>query len=52
MNEYIAEVAKALNKAKDSIAAAAYSMTGGFILAAVNRAYYAMFYCMNALLYT
>jgi uncharacterized protein (UPF0332 family) len=52
MNEHLAEAAKALNKAKDSIEAAEYSMTGGFIPAAVNRAYYATFYCMNALLYT
>lgn len=32
--------------------AAKYDLEGGHILAAANRSYYAMFYCMTALLYT
>ncbi len=43
---------KALERADDAIQAAKYDLEGGHVLAAANRSYYAMFYCMTALLYT
>ncbi len=52
MNAYISEAFKALEKAKDTIETAEHNMKGGYILAAINRAYYSMFYCMTALLLT
>ncbi len=45
-----AEIVKALGRAEDALENTAHSLTGGFTLGAVNRAYYAMFYCMTALL--
>ncbi len=52
MNAYISEAFKAFEKAKDTIETAEHDMKGGYILAAINRAYYSMFYCMTALLLT
>jgi uncharacterized protein (UPF0332 family) len=46
------EVLKALEKAADAIQNAQYNLQGGFISATANRAYYACYYCMTALLYT
>ncbi len=46
------EVRQALVRAEDALDTAAYNLKGGFLLATVNRAYYACFYCMTALLYT
>jgi uncharacterized protein (UPF0332 family) len=46
------EALKALEKAKDAVQNAAYDLKGGFVLATANRAYYACYYCMTALLYT
>lgn len=46
------EVTKALEKAADAIQNARYNLQGGFILATANRAYYACYYCMTAVLYT
>lgn len=46
------EAFKALEKAADAIKNAEYNLKGAFILATANRAYYAYFYCMTALLYT
>ena len=46
----MSEAVKALDRAKDAIETAEYTIQGDFILAAINRAYYAMFYCMTALL--
>lgn len=42
---------KALQKAFEAVESAAYDLQGGFILTAVNRAYYACYYCMAGLLY-
>lgn len=46
------ESLKALSKAEDAVKAAEYDLTGNFTLAAVNRTYYACYYCMAALLIT
>jgi uncharacterized protein (UPF0332 family) len=46
------EILKAIEKAGDAIENAEYNFKGGFYLATANRAYYACFYCMTALLYT
>lgn len=46
------EALKALEKASDAVRNAAYDLQGGFELATANRAYYACYYCMTALLYT
>lgn len=46
------ESQKALERAVDSLESAKHNLQGGFILTAVNRSYYACFYCMIALLYT
>jgi uncharacterized protein (UPF0332 family) len=43
---------KALEKAIEALESAAYDLQGGFILTAVNRAYYACYYCMAGLLLT
>jgi uncharacterized protein (UPF0332 family) len=45
-----AESFKAIEKAEAAIEAAKYDLEGGFSLAAVNRSYYACYYCMVALL--
>jgi uncharacterized protein (UPF0332 family) len=46
------EAFRAVEKAKDAIETAEHDVSGGFVSAAVNRGYYAMYYCMTALLYT
>jgi uncharacterized protein (UPF0332 family) len=46
------EAIKALVKAGDALHNAEYDLKGGFVLATANRAYYACYYCMTALLYT
>lgn len=43
---------KSLEKGIDAVESAEYDLKGGFLLASVNRAYYACFYSMMALLYT
>lgn len=43
---------KALARAKEAIEAARFNQQGSFCLAATNRAYYACYYCMVALLLT
>ena len=45
------ESRKALDKAIDALATARHDLSAHFCLAAVNRSYYSMFYCMTALLY-
>jgi uncharacterized protein (UPF0332 family) len=43
---------KALEKAGDAIENARYNLKGEFFAATANRAHYACYYCMTALLYT
>lgn len=43
---------KIMAKAEEAIEAAEYNLYGGYALAATNRAYYACYYCMAALLLT
>jgi uncharacterized protein (UPF0332 family) len=43
---------KAIARALETIEAAEYDMRGNFTLAAINRIYYACYYCMSALLLT
>lgn len=43
---------KALEKAIEALESAVYDLQGGFILTAVNRAYYTCYYCMAGLLLT
>jgi uncharacterized protein (UPF0332 family) len=46
------DISVALDKAQDAIDSAEHSLTGGFETAAINRAYYACYYCIIALLNT
>ncbi|MDR0791977.1 MAG: HEPN domain-containing protein [Chitinophagaceae bacterium] len=46
------EMQKILDKATESLSNAEYDLDGGFTLATANRAYYACYYCMTALLFT
>ncbi|AQG81655.1 HEPN domain-containing protein [Spirosoma montaniterrae] len=46
------EAQQALERSKETIDEAIYNVEGGFTTAAVNRAYYAIFYCLTALLHT
>ena len=46
------EAQLALERAEDTLNESAHNMDGGFTTATVNRAYYAVFYCLTALLYT
>jgi uncharacterized protein (UPF0332 family) len=46
------EVRKILDKAIEALENAEYDLNGGYTLATANRAYYACYYCMTALLYT
>lgn len=46
------EAQKALDKADLTLHNARHDLAGGFSLATANRAYYACYYCMVALLYT
>lgn len=41
-----------MDKAVEALENAEYDLNGGFTLATANRAYYACYYCMTALLYT
>jgi uncharacterized protein (UPF0332 family) len=40
-----------LDKALDALATARHDLEANFTLAAANRSYYSMFYCMTGLLY-
>lgn len=51
-NEAYSEALKILTKGEAAILNAEYDLKGGFILATANRAYYACYYCMVAMLYT
>jgi len=46
------ESLKAFDKAADAIDNAKYNLKGGYFSATANRAYYACYYCLIALLYT
>jgi len=46
------ESSKALDKAADAIENAKYNLKGDFFAATANRAYYAGYYCIIALLYS
>ena len=46
------ESGKALVRAADAIRTAEYDLAGNFPMAAVNRTYYASYYCMTALLFS
>ena len=50
MNTPFSESFKALEKALDAIETAKHDLNGGFTLATTNRTYYAIFYCITALL--
>lgn len=52
MSTAYSESFKIMEKAEEAIEAAEYNIKGGFSLAATNRAYYACYYCMVALLLT
>lgn len=52
MNASFSGSFKIMEKAEEAIKAAEYNINGGFSLAAANRAYYACYYCMAALLLT
>ena len=43
---------KAIARALETIEAAEHDMKGNFTLAAINRIYYACYYCMSSLLLT
>lgn len=45
------EVEKIIRVAEDCLSNAEYNLHGGWSKAAVNRAYYCMFYCVTALLH-
>lgn len=46
------ESQKALEYAEFTLENSEYNLLGGFTLGTINRAFYAMFYCMNELLFT
>ncbi|MFD2570561.1 HEPN domain-containing protein [Spirosoma soli] len=46
------EAQQALERAEETLEESAYNLEGGFTIATVNRAYYAIFYCLTALLHT
>lgn len=46
------EAQLALERAEDTLKESAYNLDGGFTIATVKRAYYAIFYYLTALLYT
>ena len=46
------EAQQALERAEDTLNESSYNLDGGFTIATANRAYYAIFYCLTALLYT
>ena len=49
-NSSLDESLKAVAKALDAIETAEHDLQGNFTLAAINRIYYACYYCMTALL--
>jgi len=46
------ETQLALDKAADFLSDSDFNLAGGRTIATVNRAYYAMYYCLSALLFT
>ena len=52
MSTSYSESFKIMEKAEEAIEAAEYNINGGFNLAATNRAYYACYYSMSAMLLT
>ncbi|QJW88050.1 HEPN domain-containing protein [Spirosoma taeanense] len=46
------EASQALERAEETLQESAYNLEGGFPVVTVNRAYYAVFYCLTALLHT
>ncbi len=46
------ETQLALDKAQDCLADSDFNLSGGRTIATVNRAYYGMYYCLCALLFT
>lgn len=46
------EAQLALDRADDTLTESIHNLEGGFTIATANRAYYAIFYCLTALLYT
>lgn len=46
------EAQLALERAEDNLEESAHDLNGGFTIATAKRAYYAIFYCLTALLYT
>lgn len=46
------ETQLALDKAQDCLADSEFTLSGGRTIATVNRAYYAIYYCLCALLFT
>lgn len=51
MKQLVEESFRMLDRADDALRAAKHDLQGDFFLAAVNRAYYAIFYCANSLLH-
>lgn len=46
------EAQQALDRAKDTLNESVHNLNGGFTIVTANRAYYAIYYCLTALLYT
>lgn len=46
------EAQLALERAEDTLEESVHNLDGGFTIATANRAYYVIFYCLTALLYT
>ncbi|QKZ15333.1 HEPN domain-containing protein [Spirosoma sp. KUDC1026] len=46
------EAQLALERAEDTLEESVHNLDGGFTTATANRAYYVIFYCLTALLYT
>ncbi len=46
------ESQQALERAAETLQESEYNLEGGFPIASANRAYYAVFYCLTALLHT
>ena len=46
------EAQQALERAEETLQESEYNLEGGFPIASANRAYYAVFYCLTALLHT
>jgi uncharacterized protein (UPF0332 family) len=52
MNDWLYEAQLALDRSKDTLEDAGNILKMGMILAATNRTYYAIYYCIHALLLT